>query len=1644
MVKTFTKSLFFLPIFVLATMAVWAQSITIGTINPGPYGRGSTISVPVKITGCINDTTNVYSLYLSDANGNFGSQKLIGTFQGFYATFINGVVPSDASITTSSNYKVRVTSSKPAITSTASAAFQIQATAGIKAGTSSTQINAGVDPEAFGSCSGIAQNFTFTNTSEGGNAATATFFNELTQASEGTFNLNTTFPAKAANYTVTVKTQTSSGIIGTKSYQLINNVANNSFTITGNGTVCLGAGNTLDYNVDITTDNGIQKNYPGLIYKITWGDSTSNIYTLCDIAAANGKVSHMFLTSSCGSNPNGRKNVFQIDIQPKSRYCSNITQPVTTYARVLAPPENTFDYPETACLKTPVSFANTSEPGDDPNSAGISCKNDNVRYTWMVDGVVKVTGYRLDQPFVYTFSSNGIHTVTLHLENNGVICTAADKTHEICIQNPPVPAFDLPAQACISSGAVSPVNNSTVDNICNTPVTYNWVLVSGPANGVNYTASAQNPSFNFSKTGIYQFRLDITTSSCGTVKGPVKQIVVNTTPTAVMSPTTTQCGKGVTLSFDPTAVSTKTTLDGTAQPSPTTYTWSVTSADNGTFAFASGSDEHSQYPRITFNDYATYVVTVTHTNNCGGPVTASQIISFVPSPTVSAGQPQTVCEGEIVTLNGSPGPGGNIASVKWTSPTGGTFSNPNGPNTTYTPSAADIANGSVMLTYTATTSLAPPCNQIPSTVTITIIPKAVITSPNAESVCSGTNFNYTITSPTATSFNWTATLTSGIATGFGATGSGNTINDLITNTGTTNAVITYTITPNNGTCTGTPFKLTLTVKPLPVVTATAAEPEICSGQPANISLSSNVSATTYTWTSTSTAGVTGHTSQNTPVTATKINDILTNTGNANGTVTYVITPYNGTCPGTAVTVTVTVRPGPKTSDPGPDNVICNQPTYTLQGNDPAPANGKWTITSGQSGVTFSDNTDPNAVVSGLQPGQVYKFTWTITAAPTCPSSANTVTITVSPQVVGGTTASATGVNTVCAGANSDKINLTGYTGNIVRWEQSVNNGSNWTTIANTTSTITYTNLTQTTLFRAIVESGACGSQSSSATTITVNPQVTTAAAGNDQTLCDGTTATLQGNDPGQFAGEWTQISGPVVTIVNPANAQTQITGLAGGNVYTFRWTIKGIPPCADSFDEVTITDNSNVQANFTTQNQVCGNVAVTFNNTSAPSLPGTVYDWNFGDGSSVSHEVNPTHTFKPNANGTDAQYHVILTIAGNCAASQHEEIITVSPSKPVAAITLQSAQACGTLNLTVQNTSPGTNYSYDYYLYDENHNVIDHVGPLLDKSDAVFPPHIPTKATTWYVQMIATNNCGVTNNTGFINISVSPSNIISRMQLKDGVDAVCVGNPVILQNTSVGGEKFEYKIYNASNNQITFFTAGTTDFPYTFASPGEYKITITASNAACGSAPESAPVNVKIYALPQPNFAYTQDVNNRVTFVNTTPPLDGVPATSLSYQWDFGDGSAIETGYTPAPHLFDYTKSPYTVKLTATNPATSCQRQISQTISIKFTGELFLPNAFQPASTQNELRTFKAKGQKLKEWNMQVFNKWGQLVWQTTALSGDGSPSEGWDGTFKGQPAPQGTYIWQATAKFQNGSEWKGMSYNGSLPKRSGVIYLIR
>ena len=102
-------------------------------------------------------------------------------------------------------------------------------------------------------------------------------------------------------------------------------------------------------------------------------------------------------------------------------------------------------------------------------------------------------------------------------------------------------------------------------------------------------------------------------------------------------------------------------------------------------------------------------------------------------------------------------------------------------------------------------------------------------------------------------------------------------------------------------------------------------------------------------------------------------------------------------------------------------------------------------------------------------------------------------------------------------------------------------------------------------------------------TIFVNSTtIDTAFAGNDQTICDDSSAFLSANTATSAVGIWLQSSTQVaqgVVIVDPSDPSTTVSGLIAGNIYTFVWQLDNSPCGPISTDTVIVTINAAPTAN---------------------------------------------------------------------------------------------------------------------------------------------------------------------------------------------------------------------------------------------------------------------------------------------------------------------------------------------------------------------------------------------------------------------------------------------------------------------------------
>jgi PKD repeat protein len=1487
------KWLFFVLFFgaFLYTSTSLAQ-VNIGTVDPGPFTPGSTIAVPFTVpTSCILQG-NQFQLYLSDQNGNFGAETLIGSYDGFYSTFVNGILPTGLAAGT--GYRVRVKSTTPASVSNPSTPFEVKAGAAVEAKLTSNYLNTN-NTETFGTCASRPDNsFFLNNESTANSTVTAAITNELSGGSATVINFPTPiqpFIAQQAHYTIYTKAVMPNGTVATKAYLIINNKTITAFANSGNTVVCIPLG-LLTFNVDVTSTSGIQNNFPGDIYTITWGDQSTSVYTLCEIVNEGGKVTHPYTTSSCGSVSTSSAgtiyNAFDVSINVSNAFCGTVGTPVSSSAKVVVKPINDFAFNTPGCTNSDITFVNTSLLGENPNTNTLGCAPNTVTYNWYVDGVPVAVNKPRSYNLVHQFSSRGSHIIRLESNSSGA-CNADPVEHTICIQDAPKPAFSLPSTTICSGTTLKASDLSVVDNICENANSYFWSVSPSVDFTGGTSATSKEPIFNFTNPGIYTIILNITTPSCGIIASQPQTIVVNENPTAMLSPDITLCNLS-TYDFNTTTTGpTKTLITGTTQDLADTYTWIVTPSGAGTYSFTGGTTVNSEYPSIKFDSYDTYTVKVIHKNNCG-TAEDTQILTFSTAPVVNAGTDQSICFNDpSFALSGTVT--GTTSTQSWIGGQGIFTPGRNDLNATYTPTAAEKIAGTVTLQLRVTTTLAAPCNQIDDDIILKIKPNISLTSVSNKTICTGNSVAYIPTSAaTGVTYTWTATGTAS-TTGYTTSGTGD-INDILTNTDlNADASVTYTIIPHLDGCDGIPFSLLVMVKPNPIVTATALNTSICNVTSSAITLSANLTGINYTYTSTVTGAITGNSNRTVASADAQINDILNNSGTTSGTVTYTITPIStNSCPGTPATITITVLPSATLANAGPDEDICNATSYTLKGNTPIVGTGKWAIVSAPTTISFTDDTQGNTVISGLQAGNTYTFRWTISDA-SCSSSSDDVQITVNPLSVGGTT---TGDVNVCAGTNGGNINLTGQVGNVIRWERSIDNGLTWSAVTSTANPYVFSNLTITTQYRAIVQSGSCAEAISTASTITVNPGTVAANAGADQNLCSGNGITLNGNDPSPNTGIWTIVTTQTgVTITDPTLYNTTVTGLVAGQTYKFRWTISGFGGCPPSISETTVTYYSPVTNNITAPTApVCAGQNITITGDTPTGGTGTfAYQWqSSADGntwSNVPSAINKDLTLIV----PTSTYFRRLVNSTICTSISNSLQITALPGLTNNTISADQNICVGATAAALRGVTPSGGsgaYTYQWQSSLDGASWRD----VLGATGVGFTPPTPT-VTIYYRRSVASGPCS-NNLSNQVKITVNPHAKAEITYINNVGCAPFVLGPNNISATLYPDRNAIYTWF-ANNVQIGIGPA----FPgYTLLNGNQtvsIKLIVTSS---LGCNPDEKSIDFSTLPVITPSF--TQSVTEgcgpvNVTFTNTTTPLSGA-----TYKWNFGNGTTSNLAQPPA------------------------------------------------------------------------------------------------------------------------------------------------
>lgn len=407
------------------------------------------------------------------------------------------------------------------------------------------------------------------------------------------------------------------------------------------------------------------------------------------------------------------------------------------------------------------------------------------------------------------------------------------------------------------------------------------------------------------------------------------------------------------------------------------------------------------------------------------------------------------------------------------------------------------------------------------------------------------------------------------------------------------------------------------------------------------------------------------------------------------------------------------------------------------------------------------------------------------------------------------------------------------------------------------------------------------------------------------------------------------------------------------------------------------------------KNSGCEDLEVHFLN---ESNYGAFFIWNFGDQTTATDKDVIHNYMSP---GTHAVSLIVISNNG-CPSDTAYSSVVVYP-KPQASFSLMKTNDCGApSNINFTNSSNGgKDYSWNFG-----------DGAF---SDLQNPSHVYDTIGDFTITHVVSN----------------------EYLCADTVSKVVniYGNPFADFDISaiVGCEDLEVDLMNKSDQSITYLwnieSIGLSelDSPHiVFKDPGKYDISLIAIyNDICRDTLflQSA---VTVYKSPIAKFRYQADNNANiigdVLFTNVSQYSD-------RYLWNFGDGTNSTASDSTVFHEYSINRS-IKVLLIAYNENMgqyTCLDTSEMDINPEWIKTFYAPNAFTP-DYGNGYNVFKPVGIGLVAYEISVYSPWGEQVWYSTSLE-EGHPKESWDGKYKGEIVPQGSYVWIAKMRFVDGTD---------------------
>ncbi len=424
---------------------------------------------------------------------------------------------------------------------------------------------------------------------------------------------------------------------------------------------------------------------------------------------------------------------------------------------------------------------------------------------------------------------------------------------------------------------------------------------------------------------------------------------------------------------------------------------------------------------------------------------------------------------------------------------------------------------------------------------------------------------------------------------------------------------------------------------------------------------------------------------------------------------------------------------------------------------------------------------------------------------------------------------------------------------------------------------------------------------------------------------------------------------------------------------------------------------------------ICNGQSVTLNTQATGGTPYYDFHWTGNDGSiynSNLYTVSPTH---------NTVYTLVVTDSHGCSSTPIQSTVIVNPDLQILSVVTSNDTVCpGDPAIIHVDVVGGNGGPYLMTLQD---------GRVVPSPFTVYPD----TTTMYHIQL--EDMCGTPSVVDSILIKVRPKP--GNVFVAEEVEGCPPFAAYFTESTPNYGQTY---IWDFGDNGYA-----TTKNPiYIYQEPGTYSVSLEVRDFFGCKNSRTVENMITVYQNPTSLFEATPEIVSmlapEVEFINHS-------TDAVRYFWFFGDG---DSSLFVAPRHKYPTIGEYEVMLVAES-VDDCTDTTTRIITVRNEFAFYMPTSFTPnGDGMNDCARPCGNGIDKNDFNLKIYDRWGNLVFDTDKYAPNAScvscEDGAWDGTDMGnrikgdEIMPNGLYQWYAEFK-----DW-----NGTIFKEQGTITLIR